>query len=205
MDSRLLAFLAVTCVVMAVPGPSVLYAVTQRLRSGPAAGACAVLGLESGLALHVAAASLGVSGLVAASDALLRVLQVGGAAYLAWVGIRLLAQRVDHPQAPPAPRSPRGLAGVYLGGLLVDLLNPKTVLFFVAVLPQFVDAGAGSVRTQSALLGGCAVALAVLVDGGYALLAGRVVRRGIPSSVQRWGRRASGGAFCALAALALLG
>jgi threonine/homoserine/homoserine lactone efflux protein len=58
---------------------------------------------------------------------------------------------------------------------------------------------------QSALLGGCAVALAVLVDGGYAVLAGRAVRRGIPEPVSRWGRRASGGAFCALAALALLG
>ena len=204
MDSRLLAFLGVTCVVMVVPGPSVLYAVTQRLRSGPAAGACAVLGLESGLALHVGAACLGVSGLVAASDTLLRVLQVGGAAYLGWIGIRLLAQRGGHAQATAAV-PPRGLAGIYLGGLLVDLLNPKTVLFFVAVLPQFVDARAGSVPGQSAVLGGCAVALAVLVDGGYAALAARTVRHGIPASVQRWGRRASGGAFCALAALALLG
>ncbi len=205
MDSRLLAFLGVTCVVMAVPGPSVLYAVTHRVRSGPAAGAFAVLGLESGLAVHVAAACLGVSGLVAASDVLLRVLQVGGAAYLGWLGIRLLAQRGEHP-SPTAAASPRrGLAGIFLGGLLVDLLNPKTVLFFVAVLPQFVDARAGSVPGQSALLGGCAVALAVLVDGGYAVLAGRAVRRGIPASVARWGRRASGGAFCGLAALALLG
>ncbi len=205
MDSRLLAFLGVTCVVMAVPGPSVLYAVTQRLRSGPAAGACAVLGLESGLAIHVAAACLGVSGLVAASETLLRVLQVGGAVYLGWLGIRLLAQRGERPHAAAAPVPRRGLAGVYLGGLLVDLLNPKTVLFFVAVLPQFVDARAGSVPGQSALLGGCAVALAVLVDGGYAVLAGRAARRGIPTSVERWGRRASGGAFCVLAALALLG
>ncbi|MFL6152508.1 MAG: LysE family translocator [Ornithinibacter sp.] len=205
MDSRLLAFLGVTCVVMAVPGPSVLYAVTQRLRSGPAAGAFAVLGLESGLALHVAAACLGVSGVVAASETLLRVLQVGGAGYLGWLGIRLLAQRGGPSHAPTAPGPRRGLAGVYLGGLLVDLLNPKTVLFFVAVLPQFVDARAGSVPGQSAVLGGCAVALAVLVDGGYAVLAGRAARRGIPRSVQRWGRRASGGAFCALAALALLG
>ncbi len=205
MDPRLLAFLGVTGLVMAVPGPSVLYAVTHRLRSGPAAGAFAVLGLESGLALHVAAACLGVSGLIAASDTLLRVLQVGGAAYLGWLGIRLLAQRGDLPR-PDAAAVPRGgLAGVYLGGLLVDLLNPKTVLFFVAVLPQFVDAGAGSVPGQSAALGGVVVALAVLVDGGYAVLAGRAVRHGIPASVQRWGRWASGSAFCTLAALALLG
>jgi threonine/homoserine/homoserine lactone efflux protein len=205
MDTRLLAFLGVTCVVMAVPGPSVLYAVTQRMRSGPAAGALAVLGLESGLALHVAAACLGVSTLVAASDTLLRALQVGGAGYLGWLGIRLLTRSGGSPHPAAAPGRRRGLAGVYLGGLLVDLLNPKTVLFFVAVLPQFVDARAGSVPGQSALLGSCAVALGVLVDGGYTVLAGRAVRHGIPAWVQRWGGRASGGAFCALAALALLG
>jgi threonine/homoserine/homoserine lactone efflux protein len=205
MDSQLLPFLAVTSVVMLVPGPSVLYAVTQRLRSGPAAGAFAVLGLESGFAIHVAAACLGVSGLVAASDALLRVLQLGGAAYLAWLGIRLLRQGDDAVGATKAATPPRGLARVYLAGLLVDLLNPKTVLFFVAVLPQFVDADAGSVRAQSLALGGAAVAMAVLVDGGYAVLAARAVRHGIPASAARWGRRASGVAFCGLAAVALLG
>lgn len=205
MGDRLLPFLAVTVVVMAVPGPSVLYAVTQRVRSGPAAGACAVLGLESGLALHVGAACLGVSGLVAASGALLRVLQVAGAAYLAWLGIRLLVGRETAVAPTTAPGAARGLARVYLAGLLVDLLNPKTVLFFVAVLPQFVDASAGPVAVQSVLLGGCAVAMALVVDGGYAVLAGRAVRRGVPARVARWGRRASGMAFCGLAALALVG
>lgn len=205
MDAQLLPFLAVTSVVMLVPGPSVLFAVTQRLRSGPAAGACAVLGLESGFALHVAAACLGVSGLVAASDTLLRVLQVGGATYLAWLGIGLLRQGEDAVGAPAAPTPPRGLAGVYLAGLLVDLLNPKTVLFFVAVLPQFVDADAGSVPAQSLALGATAVLMALIVDGGYAVLAARAVRRGVPASAARWGRRASGVAFCGLAAVALLG
>jgi len=205
MDSQLLPFLAVTSVVMLVPGPSVLYAVTQRLRSGPAAGAFAVLGLESGFAIHVGAACLGVSSLVAASDDLLRVLQVGGAAYLAHLGIQLL-RRGDAEVGPPqTPTPPRSLARVYLSGLLVDLLNPKTVLFFVAVLPQFVHADAGSVRGQSLLLGGCAVAMALCVDGGYAVLAARAVSRGIPESAARWGRRASGVAFCGLAALTLLG
>jgi threonine/homoserine/homoserine lactone efflux protein len=205
MDSQLLPFLAVTSVVMLVPGPSVLFAVTQRLRWGPAAGAFAVLGLESGFAIHVGAACLGVSGLIAASDALLRVLQVAGAAYLAWLGIRLLRQRDERPAAPFAPDPWRGLARVFLAGLLVDLLNPKTVLFFVAVLPQFVDADAGSVPAQSLALGGSAVVMALLVDGGYAVLAARAVRRGIPESAYRWGRRVSGVAFCGLAALTVLG
>ena len=204
MDAQLLPFLAVTSVVMLVPGPSVLFAVTQRLRSGPAAGALAVLGLESGFAIHVGAACLGVSGLVAASDELLRVLQVGGAAYLAHLGIRLL-RGADHATVDDAPAADRRLARIYLAGLLVDLLNPKTVLFFVAVLPQFVDADAGSVPSQSLLLGGSAVVMALLVDGGYAVLAARAVRRGVPPAAARWGRLASGVAFFGLSAVALLG
>jgi threonine/homoserine/homoserine lactone efflux protein len=205
MDAHLLPFLAVTAVVMLVPGPSVLFAVTQRLRSGPAAGAFAVLGLESGFAIHVGAACLGVSGLIAASDSLLRVLQVGGAAYLAWLGVQLLRQHDGRAAASTTPVPTRGLARVFLAGLLVDLLNPKTVLFFVAVLPQFVDAQAGSVAAQSLVLGSAAVAMALVVDGGYAVLAARAVRRGIPAGAARWGRRASGVAFCGLAALTLLG
>ena len=205
MDLQLVPFLAVTSVVMLVPGPSVLFAVTQRLRSGPAAGVCAVLGLESGFAIHVGAACIGVSGLVAASDTLLRVLQLGGAAYLAHLGIQQLRRRDEDTASSPQPDQPRGLARVFLAGLLVDLLNPKTVLFFVAVLPQFVDTDGGSVRGQSLLLGGCAVVMALCVDGGYAVLAARAVRRGIPAAAARWGRRASGLSFCALAALALFG
>jgi len=205
MDSQLLPFLAVTSVVMLVPGPSVLFAVTQRLRSGPAAGALAVLGLESGFAIHVGAACLGVSSLVAASDDLLRVLQVGGAAYLAYLGIQLLRRGDLDAGRPETPEASRRLAQIYLAGLLVDLLNPKTVLFFVAVLPQFVDADAGSVPSQSLLLGGSAVVMALLVDGGYAVLAARAVRRGVPPAAARWGRLASGVAFFGLSAVALLG
>lgn len=170
MDTQLLPFLAVTSVVMLVPGPSVLFAVTQRLRSGPAAGAFAILGLESGFAIHVAAACLGVSGLVAANDALLRALQVGGAAYLAWLGIQLL-RRGDHATVDATPASDRGLARTYLAGLLVDLLNPKTVLFFVAVLPQFVDLDAGSVPLQMMQLGLIFFLIALISDAVWALAA----------------------------------
>ena len=125
MDSQLLPFLAVTSVVMLVPGPSVLYAVTQRLRSGPAAGAFAVLGLESGFAIHVGAACLGVSSLVAASDDLLRVLQVGERP--AWRTSASSLLRRGDPQAglqqPPTP--PRGLARVYLSGLPSTCSTPR--------------------------------------------------------------------------------
>ena len=88
---------------------------------------------------------------------------------------------------------------VYLSGVLVDLLNPKTVLFFVAILPQFVRTGSGTVANQSVLLGACCVVMALLVDGGYAALAGRVQRHGLPARAGRWAEVASGCSFIGLA------
>ncbi len=205
-NEQLVPFLAVTSVVMVVPGPSVLFAVTQRLRSGPRAGLLAVLGLESGLTVHVAAACLGLSAAVAASEGLLRALQVSGAAYLAWLGVGVL-RRPTKPHtgagAQTSAEVPGSLVRVYLSGVLVDLLNPKTVLFFVAILPQFVRTGSGTVATQSVLLGACCVVMALLVDGGYAALAGRVQRHGLPASAGRWAEVASGCSFLGLAAWTL--
>ena len=205
MDLQLVPFLAVTSVVMLVPGPSVLFAVTQRLRSGPAAGVCAVLGLESGFAIHVGAACIGVSGLIAASDDAAAGAAAGRSGLPGPPRHPALRRRDEDAASAPQRDQPRGLARVFLAGLLVDLLNPKTVLFFVAVLPQFVRrrrrVGQGPVTAPR----GCAVAMALCVDGGYAVLAARVVRRGVPAAAARWGRRASGITFCGLAAAVLLG
>lgn len=195
MTARLLPFVGVTALVLLVPGPSVLYAVTQRVTSGRRAGLLAVLGLESGLALHVVGACCGLSAAIAASDRLLRVLQVCGAVYLLWLGIRTL-----RPRPVPAGRAPtpESMVNVYLGGVLVDVLNPKTVLFVLALLPQFVTA-AGTASSELVVLGGLVVAMAFVVDGGYAVLAARLARGRVAARVGRWARRASGGAFLALA------
>jgi len=196
----LIPFLAVTGVVMAVPGPSVLFAVTHRLRGGPAAGVAAVLGLESGLTIHVVAACAGISSVVAASQDLLRGLQLLGAVYLGVLGLGLLRSAPDH---EPGTEVQKGRSRIFLSGLLVDLLNPKTVLYFVALMPQFIDRGSGSVVGQSVLLGGCVVGLAVLFDGGYAALAGRLQHLTMPAWVNPWAHRASGCCFLGLAAVAL--
>ena len=104
MDLDLLPFLAVTALVMAVPGPSVLYAVTQRLEGGRTAGVAAVLGLETGLLVHVLAACLGVSALIAASPPTLTALRYAGAGYLVLLGVRQLGLRLPRPSLPTAGR-----------------------------------------------------------------------------------------------------
>jgi threonine/homoserine/homoserine lactone efflux protein len=241
MDLDLLPFLAVTALVMAVPGPSVLYAVTQRLERGRPAGVAAVLGLETGLLVHVLAACLGVSALIAASPSMLTVLRVAGAGYLVLLGLRQLGVRLPRPSLsrpslselspsrpslppvvpPPLPvaATPAGgtivltpmgttqtvrLWPVFRAGLLIDLLNPKTVLFFLALLPQFVPGGALT-ASSAAVLVICVVGLGLLFDGGYAALAGGLQRRRGLTAVGRWGPSLAGVCFLALAAVTFLG
>ena len=239
MDLELLPFLGVTALVMAVPGPSVLYAVTQRLERGRTAGVAAVLGLETGLLVHVLAACLGVSALVAASPSMLTALRYAGAAYLVLLGLRQLGFRLSGlsllrptpalpavppplPVAatnPPATTTPTGgtivlapaaaaqtvrLWPVFRAGLLVDLLNPKTVIFFLALLPQLVPDGALT-ASAGAVMVICVVGLGLLFDGGYAALAGGLQRRRGLNAVGRWGPTLAGVCFLALAAVTFLG
>lgn len=247
MDLDLLPFLAVTALVMAVPGPSVLYAITQRLAGGRTAGVVAVLGLETGLLVHVLAACLGVSALIAASPPTLTALRYAGAGYLVVLGVRQLGFRL--PRAPlswswpslsrrflrqptvPQPSVPQptvSLAGthppygstilvapappvaaatvrlwpVFRAGLLVDLLNPKTVIFFLALLPQFVPGGVLT-ASSAAVMVVCVVSLGLVFDGGYAALAGGLQRRGL-TALSRWGPPLAGGCFLTLAAATML-
>lgn len=216
MGLELLPFLGVTALVMAVPGPSVLYAVTQRLERGRTAGLVAVLGLETGLLIHVLAACLGLSALIAASPALMTGLRYAGAAYLVVLGVQRLhldpRRRGRHVPVPasadPAPAAALlatpavRLWSLFRGGVLVDLLNPKTVLFFLALLPQFVPGGGLTVPVAAVLVAGV-VGLGLVFDGGYAAAAGSLQRRG--HRLGRWGSVLTGGCFLTLAAAAFLG
>ncbi len=205
MATDVLPFVLVTVAVLVVPGPSVVFAVTHALEAGPRAGLVAVLGLESGLGLHVAAACLGLSRAVAASETLFTVLQVAGAAYLTYLGVGMLRRhRPDPGPGDPAATVLPGLRRVYLSGLLVDLLNPKTALFLLAILPQFVDPAPGVSGHRILVLGACVVVMAFVVDGGYALLAGAAGRLGIGGVGARAVELVSGGTFLGLAAWTLL-
>lgn len=168
------AFGVATLVILAVPGPSVVYVVTRSLEHGRAAGLFSVLGIETGAIVHVVAATAGLAALLASTPAALTALRWVGAAYLAWLAVRQLRRG---PQPAGLPRSaPSGLR-LYREGVLVDLLNPKTALFLLAFLPQFVDPARGSVAQQVGVLGLCFVVLALLCDGAYALGAGGLTSR----------------------------
>jgi threonine/homoserine/homoserine lactone efflux protein len=199
--ATLLLFAGSTLLLLMLPGPSVLYVVARTVEQGRSAGLVSVLGLETGALVHVAAAAAGLSALVASSPTAFAVLRYGGAAYLLWLGVRTL--RRSHGRAgAPGPAASR--ARLFRDGVMVDLLNPKTALFFLAFLPGFVHEGAGPVALQVVLLGVVFVALATLTDAAYALAAARMSRR----VRARGGRRVaygSAGAYGVLGVLALAG
>ena len=134
-----------------IPGPSVLYIVSQSVGHGRIGGMAAVLGVETGAFVHVAAAALGVAVVIASSAAAFTVLKFAGGAYLIVLGIMRLVER-DAGDAPPSTvRKP--LAAIYRQGVVVNVLNPKTALFFLAFLPQFIDAAAPSKALAFVALG----------------------------------------------------
>lgn len=199
-------FLMVTIAVMAVPGPSVIFLVARTLEGGRSAGVVSLLGLESGLTLHVVVAATGLSAAMAASDAALAGLRYGGAGYLLLLGVRHLgsagAGTSGGPGLEPAPRNRWAL---FWQAFVVDVLNPKTVLFFVAFLPQFVDPGTGSPAASVGLLGMSVVLVAVACDGSYVLMGSLLARRGTVAhrSGPLWWL--IGFVYLGLAALALAG
>jgi threonine/homoserine/homoserine lactone efflux protein len=168
------AFAVASLALLVVPGPSVLYIVTRSVQ-GRAAGLVSVLGIHTGSVVHVLAAALGLSAILASSALAFSIVKYAGAAYLIWLGIRSLARRDAH-VAEVRPRA-RSLHTVYAQGVIVNVLNPKTALFFLAFLPQFVDPRRGSVTLQILVFGFTFIALGFVSDGTYALVSARVMRR----------------------------
>ena len=171
----LLGFIAAALVLLLTPGPGVMYIVARSIGQGSRAGLVSVLGLSAGALVHVAAAAAGISTILLASATAFGLVKAAGAAYLIYLGIRtLLARGAVASTEVCTPRSSRRL---FADGVLVSVLNPKIALFFLAFLPQFVDPGRGPVARQILLLGLLYVALALVTDSGYALLAGSLRHR----------------------------
>jgi threonine/homoserine/homoserine lactone efflux protein len=173
-ETSALALFAVAAVtLLLIPGPAVLYIVTRSVDQGRAAGLASVCGVHVGTLLHVTAAALGLSALLVSSATAYDTVRWLGAAYLVWLGVRrLLARDEDVPEAAAGPDAHRvGLGRVFAQGVVVNVLNPKTALFFFAFLPQFVDTARGSVPFQVVVFGVAFVLLGLLSDGAYALLA----------------------------------
>jgi threonine/homoserine/homoserine lactone efflux protein len=163
-------FLAAAIALLVVPGPAVVYIVAQSIDQGRTAGLVSTLGIGAGSLVHVAAAAIGLSSLLVSSAEAFTAVKYAGAAYLVFLGVRRLLRR-DEP-ADPAVRERKSLSRLFRQGVVVNILNPKTALFFFAFLPQFVDTEAGMVGAQIALLGVIFVVLGLASDGLYALVAG---------------------------------
>ncbi len=168
--SSLGVFVAASLALLIVPGPAVLYIVGRSLNHGRQAGVLSVLGICTGTLFHVVAAALGLTAVLRASPIAFSAIRYAGAAYLVWLGVRAL--RSGEPSIESAPVPNDGPLQIFRQGVLVNVLNPKTALFFLAFLPQFVNPARGAVGGQVLLLGGLFVLLSLASDTAYALLAG---------------------------------
>jgi len=195
--SSLLLFITGAAILLVIPGPAVTYIVSRSIAHGRAAGLVSVLGISAGTLCHVIAATLGLSALLTSSALAFQSIKYIGAAYLIYLGIKTLLQK--EAELAEADRGETRFTRIFGQGLLVCLLNPKTALFFLAFLPQFVDPARGHVTLQILQLGILFALMAWCSDSMYALVAGTVAER-IRGSVRlrRAQRNVSGGALIAL-------
>ncbi|GAA2903431.1 LysE family translocator [Nonomuraea rubra] len=176
--STLAVFCAATLGLLLVPGPAVLYIVTRSVSQGRAAGLISVLGIHTGSIVHIAAAALGISALLSASATAFTIVKYVGVAYLVWLGIRKLMQKDGGEEVVELKvQSKRRL---FWEGFVVNVLNPKTAIFFLTFLPVFTQPSAGPVGPQILVFGLIWLLLGMASDGTYAMiasaLAGRVRR-----------------------------
>src|SRR5262245_48763064 len=145
-------FVAAALVLLLTPGPAVLYIVTRSIDQGRRAGLVSALGVHAGTLVHVVGAAAGLSALLMASATVFSAVKYLGAAYLIYLGIRRLRDRTTTLVSAHAAGAPP-LRRAFVDGVIVNVLNPKTALFFLAFLPQFVDVARGSVGAQILALG----------------------------------------------------
>src|SRR5436190_18419519 len=166
-------FVVAALLLLITPGPAVLYIVTRSMDQGRRAGLVSMLGVHAGTLVHIAAAAAGLSALLMASATAFSVVKYLGAGYLVYLGVRRLLDRSTlAAERPPAVR----LRRAFMDGFVVNLLNPKTGLFFLAFLPQFADVSRGHVGVQVLVLGLIFVGLGLVTDGLYAFGAGTAAR-----------------------------
>jgi threonine/homoserine/homoserine lactone efflux protein len=197
-------FAAAASLLLLTPGPAVLYIVARSVEQGRIAGLVSVFGITTGTLVHVLASTLGLSALLASSAIAFAVIKYAGAAYLIYLGVRRISKRAEAP-ASPLKLPARSLRKLYGDGFIVNVLNPKTGLFFLAFLPQFVDPARGSVPMQLAFLGLLFTLMGLMSDGAFALIAGSaslwVKRR---SRYLDWERYVTGSVFIGLGVTAAL-
>jgi threonine/homoserine/homoserine lactone efflux protein len=166
-------FISAALVLLLVPGPAVFYIFARSVEQGRLAGLISILGIHSATLIHVAAAALGLSAVLASSALAFSLIKYAGAAYLIWLGLKKIFGRIAALDIGfTVPR--HGYGRLLRDGFIVNLLNPKTALFFLAFLPQFVEMDRGHVAMQIAFLGLLFTSLGIVTDSCYALAAGAV-------------------------------
>jgi threonine/homoserine/homoserine lactone efflux protein len=173
--SHVYFFAAASLALLLMPGPAVLYILARSVNQGRQAGLASVLGIETANFCHAAAAALGLSAILLSSALAFNVVKYLGAAYLVYLGIRKLASRQE--EFSQAIIYTQSLKRIYSQGVIVNLLNPKVALFFLAFLPQFVDLSHGNPTTQVLALGALFVGMAVITDSCYALLGSSIAQK----------------------------
>jgi len=163
-------FVVASVVLLLTPGTGVLYIVARSVEQGRAAGLVSVLGIHLGTTIHITAAAVGLSALIVSSALAFALVKYFGAAYLIWIGIRTLIAKDPDPEALKV--APGTLQRAFRDGFVVNLFNPKTAIFFLAFLPQFVDPARGGLHWQILILGLTFMGLGIISDGMFALAAG---------------------------------
>ena len=173
--SQLYFFMGAALVLLLVPGPAVLYITARSASQGRMAGLVSVLAIETANFLQAVAAALGLSAILLSSALAFNIVKYLGAAYLIYLGIRKLLATEDELESEIVRQE--SLSRIYWQGFAVNILNPKTALFFFAFLPQFVDPARGNVIAQNLFLGAVFVGMAIITDSLYALLASSLAGR----------------------------
>lgn len=203
-DSATLLIVAVASLALVVvPGPAVIYILTRSVSQGRNAGLVSAIGVNLGSSIHVLAAVAGLTVILANSAAAYTLIKWAGVGYLAWIGVRTLMQ--DDANFSQPQLEPTALRKVFIQGVLVNMLNPKVAIFFLAFLPQFVDADSPHATTQTLVLGLTLVTIGLVTDSLYALAGGSVgdaLRRS--PSFARVTRIVAGSIYIALAGIAAI-
>jgi threonine/homoserine/homoserine lactone efflux protein len=196
---HLLAFLLTVYILILIPGPSVLFVVSRGVALGRRAALATVVGNAAGLALQLALVAVGVGSILARSDAVYTTVKLIGAIYLVVLGIRSIRDRKELAAALHTTAvAPQRLGRTIREGFVVGATNPKGVLIFTAVLPQFIDRSRGHATLQLVSLGLICVLVALLSDGAWALASG-TARKWLSASPRRLERLSAGGGLTLIA------
>ncbi len=200
----LLTFAIAATLLIVVPGPNLIYIITRGIDQGRRAAVVSALGVETGMLVHVAAAVLGLSAVLTSSELVFNGVRYAGAAYLVWLGVTSIRSRPADLTDPAGGRT-LSLTRLYSQGIVINVLNPKVGIFFLAFLPQFLDPSRGNMSLQILILGGVFSAIATASDLLYAMASGTIgswLRK--RSSVARLRGKFSGAIYIGLGAVAAL-